>query len=362
MTVKQSQQPAFNPALHLVRGLCAVGVAAYHYLDWEYGISIESAGAFLVYVFFTLSALTMMIAHAEHFENSITFPQLMAFYRKRAARILPLLAFVAILAPGYGVILSGATVSPEMLARTYLTASTLMGLQMPGFTSGVVAAWSLGIEAVFYLVFPVLALMAKNVSLRVLLVATALLVIGQQCAIVLIAGDEGSAFWFRYANPLVFAPFFAIGIIIFLKPLPERSGGNFWLSMMALAAIAGFSLAIPVDVYRNPVAYLLLTALTAGAVLAAYSARVPSRATKGGVMLGNISYALYLTHWFAYKGSNWLAPKLGLENLQPILYAGLAAILAYSLYRFLEVPARNYLRCQLPSAQSSAVPLQSSSS
>ncbi|WP_338722154.1 acyltransferase [Devosia sp. XK-2] len=361
MTINQSHQPAFNPALHLVRGLCAVGVAAYHYLDWEHGIAIESAGAFLVYVFFTLSALTMMIAHAEHFESSITFPQLVAFYRKRAARILPLLAFVAILAPAYGMLLSGASVSGEMLAHTFLTASTLMGLQMPGFTSGVVAAWSLGIEAVFYLVFPVLALMAMNVSLRALLVATALLVIGQQSAILLIAGDDGATFWFRYVNPLVFAPFFAIGIIIFLKPLRARSGGYFWLSIMALAAIAGFSLAIPVDVYRNPAAYLVLTTLTAGAVLTAYSARVPSWATKSGVMLGNISYALYLTHWFAYKGSSWLAPKLGNEYVQPLLYAGLATTFAYLLFRFLEVPARNYLRGELPSPRSSAGPLRSTS-
>lgn len=344
MNIKRPEQPVFNPALHLVRGLCAVGVAAYHYLDWEHGVAIESAGAFLVYVFFTLSALTMMIAHAEHFQTSITFPQLAAFYRKRAARILPLLAVVAMLVPAYGVLFSGAPVGAEMMARAYLTASTLMGLQMPGLTSGVVAAWSLGIEAVFYLVFPILAMLATNVSLRALLWATVLLVVGQQSSILLIAAEEGATFWFHYVNPLVFAPFFAIGIIIFLRPLTTQTAVNFWLSMMALAAIAGFSAIVPVDVYRNPAVYLLLTALTAGAVLTAYSAQVPAWATKVGVILGDISYALYLTHWFAYKGSNWLAEELGHESVQPLLYAGLTTMLAFLLFRFLEVPARNYLR------------------
>lgn len=343
MITENPPRPPFNQALHLVRGLCAVGVAAYHYLSWEHGIAIESAGAFLVYVFFMLSALTMMMVHAEDFAKGIHFDSIIDFYRRRAARILPLLLFVAAVAPSYGIVFSGGNLTAETLARVYLTSSTLMGLQMPGLMSGVVAAWSLGIEAVFYLVFPVFALLACHVRLRTILIATALLIVAQQSAILLIRNEIDPVFWFRYANPLVFSPFFAIGVIIYFRPLQARAA-NFWLSMLALLSVAGFSLIFPMDVYRHPAAYLLLTALTGAAVLTAYSADVPAWATKASAFLGDISYALYLTHWFAYKGSGWAASKVGVEGAQPYLFVLFAVVMAYLLFRFLEIPARGWLR------------------
>ena len=62
-----------NRGIHLTRGLCAIGVAGYHYLSWEHGIAVESAGAFLVYVFFTISALTLMMVHTGDFARNIDF-------------------------------------------------------------------------------------------------------------------------------------------------------------------------------------------------------------------------------------------------------------------------------------------------
>ncbi|MBS3849786.1 acyltransferase [Devosia sp. BSSL-BM10] len=343
MSIESSPQPPFNQALHLVRGLCALGVAAYHYLSWEHDITVESAGAFLVYVFFILSALTMMIVYARDFSKGIHFDRIADFYRRRAARILPLLLFVAIIAPSYSILLSGGELTAEILAHAYLTSSTLMGLQMPGLMSGVVAAWSLGIEAVFYLVFPILALLACHVRLRTILIATALLITAQQSAILLIRNETNPEFWFRYANPLVFSPFFAIGVVIYFRPLQVRAA-NFWFSIAALFLVAGFSLISPMDVYRDPVAYLFLTALAGAAVLTAYSARVPAWATKASAFLGDISYALYLTHWFAYKGSSWFASKVGVEVAQPFLFVLFAVGMAHLLFRFLEIPARDWLR------------------
>lgn len=344
MAIEQS--PKFNDALHLVRGLCAMGVATYHYLNWEHGIKIESAGAFLVYVFFTLSALTMMMVHGRDFASAITFDVVTSFYRKRVARILPLLMGVAIFAALLGSISAGS-LQLGTIARAYLTGTTLFGLQVPGFVSNVVAAWSLGIEAVFYLVFPIIALLVGNVRLRTLVVATVLLVGGQQAAILLIAGQEGSTFWFYYANPLVFAPFFALGILIYFRPIKERSA-NIWLALGSLAAIAGFSLVSSIDVYRNPIVYLGLTALTAITVLTAFSAKLPARFTSFAAFLGNISYALYLTHWFSYRGSGWLTDRLGLGAMQPFIFVALAVAAAYLIWRFFEVPTRNLIRAEGP--------------
>lgn len=331
-----------NQGIHLARGLCAIGVAAYHYLSWEHGIAIESAGAFLVYVFFIISALTLMMAHSDDFASGIEFAGLVAFYRKRVARILPLLAGIALFAAILGSIRAGSW-QIGTFARAYLTGSTLFGLQMPGLISNVVAAWSLGIEAVFYLVFPILALFARNVRLRTVVVATVMLVVAQQAAILLIRSEQSPIFWFRYANPLVFAPFFALGILIYLRPMREHPA-NFTLSMTLLLAIASFSLLTSADVYRNPAVYLLLTALAAGAVLTAYSASVPNWASAIGKVLGDISYALYLTHFFSYNASDFLAERMGMEGAQSMIFTAIALSVAYLLYRFFEVPTRRLLR------------------
>jgi len=335
-----------NHGIHLARGLCAIGVAGYHYLSWEHGVAIESAGAFLVYVFFTISALTLMMVHAGDFAREIDFAKALDFYQRRVARILPLLSGVALFAAILGSVLSGS-MQIGTFARAYLTGSTLFGLQMPGLISNVVAAWSLGIESVFYLVFPVIALLANNVRLRTIVFATILLIAGQQATILLIHGEQSPTFWFYYANPLVFSPFFALGIIIYFRPLPVHAA-NFWLSVLALAAIAGFSVITPMDVYRNPAVYLFLTALTGGAVLTAYSAVVPGWITGVGGVLGDISYALYLTHWFSYRLSDSIAARLGIEGLQPLIFIFVAPTAAYLLFRYFERPMRDLLRSRRP--------------
>lgn len=331
-----------NHGIHLARGLCAMGVACYHYLSWEHGIAIESAGAFLVYVFFTISALTLMMVHADDFASQINFASAINFYRRRVVRILPLLSGVALFAAILGSILAGSW-QIGTFARAYLTGSTLFGLQMPGLISNVVAAWSLGIESVFYLVFPIVALLANNVRLRTIVLATILLIIGQQASILLIRGEQSPTFWFYYANPLMFSPFFALGIIIYFRPLPVGVY-NFWFAMLALAALAGFSVVTPIDVYRNPAVYMFLTALTGGAVLTAYSAIVPGWVALVGGFLGDISYALYLTHWFSYRLSDAVASKLRMEPLQPLIFAAIAITVAYLLFRYFERPSRDMFR------------------
>lgn len=83
-------------ALDLVRGIAAVGVAVYHFLAWNEIAHIQSMGTFSVYLFFILSALTMMMVYGDRFRDSIKLDDIKAFYRNRVARLIPLLAGIAL--------------------------------------------------------------------------------------------------------------------------------------------------------------------------------------------------------------------------------------------------------------------------
>ena len=62
--------PHRHHALDLLRGLCAVGIATYHYLGQRGIAHLQSLGTFGVYVFFVLSALTMMLAYAPRLQQT----------------------------------------------------------------------------------------------------------------------------------------------------------------------------------------------------------------------------------------------------------------------------------------------------
>lgn len=328
-----------NLGLHLIRGYCAVGVAAYHYLSWSYDIDVQSVGSFYVYIFFILSALTLMLVHSREFSVSIGFDDLRRFYVKRCARILPLLAAIALFAAVEGSLRSGSW-QLTTFAKAFLTGSTFLGLQMPAMTSSVVAAWSLGIEAVFYLVFPIAAVVYANLRSTSWWTLVAVLILAQQAAIYLIRDNDGATFFFYYANPLVFAPFFAIGVGLTRIEL-RSSRWLFPALFLALVAIPVIWLAFPVRVTTTPLMYLLLTAMAGAAVLAARFAVIPARLERIAHYLGEISYSLYLTHWYSYRIATWIAREFHLgAPLKMCLFAVVSLVVASSVTSLFERPVQ----------------------
>lgn len=328
-----------NLGLHLVRGCCALGVAGYHYLNWAYGLDVQSVGTFYVYTFFILSALTLTMVHSREFSGSVSFDDLRRFYIKRCARILPLLAGIALFGAVEGSLRSGSW-QFGTFAKAFLTGSTLFGLQLPAMMSSVVAAWSLGIEAVFYLVFPIAALAFANMRPAGWWGMVAILILAQQCAIYLISGSDGATFFFHYANPLVFAPFFAIGIG--LTRIEFQQGSRYLvLAVLCLAAVPAIWLVFPVRVTTTPLMYLLLTAIAATAVLASRFAAIPRALQKAAAYLGEISYSLYLTHWYSFRLTTWAAAELQLNDaIRMCLFAAVSLAVATAVTTLFERPAQ----------------------
>ena len=332
--------------LDLLRGVAALGVATYHWLA-SVGVVVESLGTFGIYLFFILSALAMTMVYGEDFADHISARDLKVFYWNRLTRILPLLAAVSmasfLLAP-HG---SGIRLIAGQLISAFLTGSGLFALHLPGYLSNSEGAWSLGIELLFYLVFPMLCLMTRAMPGRRLAGFVVVSIVAQQMLLALLhrwATDDPRRFWDYYSTPLTFLPFFLIGLWVAYAPAVRRA--LYLLPMLAaLVTIAGFSTLYSGSVFTNPGAYLLLTALAALAVLAAYCSKLPRALIGPAAFLGNISYALYLTHPFALRLARAAAERFGGGALaEATVFFPLALVIAYLTFALYERPARGYLR------------------
>jgi peptidoglycan/LPS O-acetylase OafA/YrhL len=329
--------------LDLLRGLCAIAVVVYHFLSWLYRWPIESVGAFAVYTFFVLSGLTMTMVYGHRFELGVSSSELAAFFKARVARLLPMLAFAA--SGTFVAMVAFAHASPvDEGIKTILTATGLFGLGAPGLLSNVTGGWSLGIEGMFYLLFPTLAVLSAQTRWRPLATWGVALLVAQQLTSLLIL-RSGLPFWYFYVSPLTFAPFFLFGMAIAKAPRKE-SYLALGIMMAMLAGLFAFSLTMPtVDLYATPWAYVLLTAVSVCATWSAFRAAIPRYLAPFAAFLGDISYSLYLTHWLTYVLAGQIAGQLGWGGYgETALFAVLALAIAYASHRLVEVPARDAIR------------------
>lgn len=321
-----------NLPLDLIRGICAIGVAAYHYMLWSANYQIQSLGTFGVYTFFVISALVMMMGYQRTFENALTYSTLKEFFRNRAARIIPLLALVTLFAATK----MGGDFS---VGRVFLTATGMMALHLPGFLSVTTGAWSLGVELMFYALFPVVCIMAANTSVRGLASIVVFLIFSQQMLMSTLPAYGSPSFWGLYSMPLTFAPFFAMGILAHRVEL-QPSGKNLALALALLLTIFLSSALSGWSAFAAGPYYIALTVATGGAVLLAYRSTVPAQLTKLSWFVGEISYSLYLTHWYAYS----LSGKIPMQELRPLWFTLIALALATALTFVFERPVRDFLR------------------
>lgn len=327
-------------ALDFIRGTAALGILVFHATMWRTGFENLGLGRFGVYMFFMLSAVTMAMVYRRAFEARIEAGPVLAFFRSRVARLLPLLALVSLYMAAQDLRSGQATIVSA--GKSVLTGSGFFGLALPGFVATSPGSWSLGIEALFYCLVPVLLLLLGAASLRAIAVATAVLLVAQHLYLAALADVAPNAFSDYYTVPLTFAPFFAIGFLI------ERAAGErrqrFFLPMIAaFAAMALFSVLVAGDPAASHMSYLALTGLAALTIYFANRAEVPRVLRTLASFLGDISYSLYLLHPLVYGFFHRATTRLHLSAVVEItLFAMVSIMVAYASYRWFEKPARNY--------------------
>jgi peptidoglycan/LPS O-acetylase OafA/YrhL len=303
-----------------------------------------------LYVFFVLTGYFVGGPYVRSWISGGPAPAAGRYLARRARRIVPafwLFAAVSIL------VLHPHDNSAEDLASVFGFAQNYH----PSFTrTSIIQAWTLDVEATFYLALPLLALLValllRGRRVRPLAVLVAVAVLG---AVSLAVAPRYPALTDSFSMSLpallwAFVPGLALAAAepLVAPRLSGRSGRALACALLVVAAV-GFALVVHIPTARN-VAHCLALTLFAGALVAAALAwqwgtgATPrwavNRATNA---LGRWSYGIYLCHFVLSVELIKLAPA-GAGPRETALIAGpltlASSILVAALsWRLLERPA-----------------------
>ncbi len=320
-----------NSRIDVIRGISILLVLFHHFniayrlndtflatvFGWEAVRAVARNGNYGVTMFFVISGY-LITSNADRRWSGLSGVNARAFYRLRIARIVPCLllllgtvnllalAGVAIFqnhAPG------GAPVSFSLvnLASLSFWMNVLVGTYgWVNYPLGVL--WSLSVEEVFYLFFPILCLALRRES-RLLVFWAVIIVIGPVYRLTH-QGDEGG---FLYAY---FASFDGIAIgcctALLAKRIALRGRAATLVQCVVVAAMACLYLAGPIA-ETNVLGVTGMALGTAVLLLGAYSR--PATPAIGGVRVllgfewfGRLSYELYLFHLIVLGAMRTLWP------------------------------------------------------
>jgi len=246
-------------------------------------------------LFYTLSGFVLAYGYIDCLERRAS---VLHFYIRRLFRIAPLFYFMLLVWVASGWLYWQ---SPPSLRTIFLDATFLFGL-VPGKHESIVwAGWSVGIEMLFYLVFPVVALLIHNV--RAALVAFVIVSILSDVA--RSAMQEAGLGSYAYMNLVTHLPNFIAGVASYRIWQRIHYARTLWGWLLLVVALT-----LTLLLVRGPLSNLLLQRVSPFApfyawsityalfILATCTSAIPP--LERGVMryLGKISFSIYLLHPF----------------------------------------------------------------
>jgi peptidoglycan/LPS O-acetylase OafA/YrhL len=359
----------------LLRGVCALVVAFYHLSYWLGLAELPALGTYGVYLFFVLSGASLAYVYPLQRVNGAG--DVARFLATRWLRLAPLYVALCLLHVALLALHKGAPLG-ELGWRFLLNATFTFGFEDPALTALLIGGWSLGIEFVYYLCFPLLArVLPQRLGAWLLLVALAALQGGWILATV---GRHG---WFdavaAYHQAPAFAAYFFGGCLLGHRQRAHAPRSPGWMGALAAAAWVVLLLVLmpqkPGDELlgvRGVLLFLACFAAVHGCGRAQLHGRLAAIARWGG----DITYGTYLLHpvlFFALARfvalpltgvdvTTWPTPGRW-ALLLVVLVA--ATVLAICSERWLEAPVRRWGQRKLgrtrpaPTAQSDVASISS---
>jgi exopolysaccharide production protein ExoZ len=339
-----------NKSLDYLRGIMATLIMAYHYYNWSVGglgsnTALGRIGIYGVAVFYVLSGLTLYIVYQHTLK--FTFNSVLSFWIKRFFRIFPLLWFVVTVSiclqhhhPG--------------IIKLFLNYTGLFGFIRPqAYIS--MNLWSIGNELVFYSLFPLFLLLAGYRPKFFYLFFLLSILIGLYFAFdVLNVQKSLASQWSNYINPFNQLLLFAGGIFIGKNAQYINADRHQKIIIaLLLLSITAF-IFYPVPALANSERINLVTGMNRiFFVIICYiicfccfhqNKTLPKFIDKPLILLGEISYSVYLLHPLVYSAMM----KLDRQFLDMptsyflVISMLLSFLLSFITYRLLEQPCIKY--------------------
>ncbi len=345
-----------NPIIDSMRGLSILAVILLHLYIWlPFTNTLPSSliniifrsGYYGVIVFFVISGFLITQSILTKW-RSLPAIQLSGFYRMRFARIMPCLVLLVVILSLLDVLqLNHFTIVHTTLLQAIFAAFTFHINWLEAKTGYLPGAWdvlwSLSVEEVFYLFFPLLCLFIKNQ--RVFIGVLVIFIIAGPVARTVITND----IW-QDKSYLSCMDGMAFGVLaaIFTKQKVISTVGN------QIVAIVGLSLFSLVFFFRHWVFAWGITPLGLNVTLLEFSIALLLMASDHKIstthsknwlgMYGRSSYEIYLSHMFVimvlahfFRYSGWL----WLVYLLAIIVAG---VIAQIIARGYSEPLNRFIR------------------
>jgi len=346
------------PQINFVRFVLSAAIVVWHFGRGIYPFNQPVLRSFFgwanfgVSFFFLLSGFVMVIAY--HDEKTGMVLDKDRYWVNRFARIYPAYFFSIAL-----YIIATLPINPSILESVPIVLNMLL-LQawIPPYPLTMNSnAWALSVQLFFYAIFPyVLPWLARLSTSRLLKVITAVWAFSLLVHVFLIETISGGNLSFAhdviYYNPLMHLNSFIVGIGggLMFKRMP--AGGNSYvpgLCMLFSGACMAALLLVPNPVIRfghngllAPLEMIFIFGLARDR-----SSLSTLLSTKLVMLLGNLSYSIYILHGplrklvsYQYRvhGVTWSPPT------RFYVYSALLAMLSLACYYLIEKPGRNFIK------------------
>lgn len=278
------------------RGLAAVSVMLYHLFHYEHIGTASRVGFYFVYAFFVISGFSLYISYASRMQS---VADIRNYAIKRFRRIAPLFYLTC----AFQMVLTGVP-RLDILA---LNLSLLFGFANPGATSMVTGGWSIGIEIVFYVAFPLIVICAGRslAALAGIAVIGIVLTIGFVNGLVSGHQKMDSALWTPYTQPIAFFGYFAAGCLvgeIYLRYARILKGRWFWIAIFFFSSMPflGISVEHAPELLTGWKGLLLMSSTMAAVTAIAFMSEPKGMLHLVAQWLGRLSYPIYLLHPLVY--------------------------------------------------------------
>lgn len=345
--------------LTFTRFIAAMSIVIYHYgenvavLNNEYFSFIFSNANVGVSFFFVLSGFVMMIAYG-HF-SKINFADYM---KNRLARIYPVYFFaVLLLFMTYLVKFRNGIITEDILYNIFMIQSWIPGKA----TSFNYPAWSLSVELIFYLSFPIFFnYLLKKISTKYLLIISLLFWIVSQIFVhVTIEKEILKVPFYSYMDllyhPLLHMNEFLIGAVAGLIFIKKKTQSNNILVILILITLLILILKFPIGInYHNGfLAIIFIPLIFFISTDNSFVSKFLSK--KIFVFLGEISYGIYILQFPVYiliMKNNMLLNILTLDeskDVNKIFFIYIVSLISISslVYIYLEKPMRDFIKTKM---------------